>query len=608
MNTARWGSVALVAIMALTLSPAPSWADTATDDHTILVTFDHSQSNPAAAAKAAVEHSGGRVVATEGLGNKIAAVTVKASDAQSAAVEDRTEDQTGVKTAELSGKVYPTTTNDSYYSYLWNVNNASGSAYGTKAESAWPMSTGAGSVIGVIDTGITRNVDLNAHVIAGYDFVDGDTNPTDSGPDYATYWHGTHVAGIAAGIAKNGVGTFGVAPGASIEPIRMLGPNGGSTDDLVAAILWGSGVSQAGASVTNAHRADVLNLSLGSSTYADVSCPTAVQTAINQAVAAGTTVVVAAGNDSMSLAGTYPANCSNVIRVTASGNRGKLAGYSNYGTSAFPATVSAPGGSATSGDDPDPRHWILSTWPNSYQFMVGTSMAAPHVSGVIALLRARNHELTPQQLTSLVSSHVTRLSDGCSTVRCGPGITNAATAVAHISTPSLTAARVSGTARVGRRVTAVATTPLESSHLRYQWLRNGTAIKAATGRTYRLTTSDYKAAVSVRVQATASARSVQRTSAAVSVAAGTFVRHNTPKVRGTMRVGRTLSVYRGSWSPQPTGYRYQWLRDGKPIPQATGSTYRLTASDRGHRISVRLALKVPRYLTRVTTSAKRFVR
>lgn len=607
MNTARWGSVALLAIASLIVVPAPSWAASPTENHTILVTFDHAQGNPAGAAKAAVERSGGRVVAVAGLGTKIAAVTLKASPSQSTAIENRTEDQSGVEGAEVVSSVFATSTNDTYYSYLWNVNGAATSTYGVRAEAAWPMSTGAGSVIGVIDTGITRNVDLNAHVIAGYDFVDGDTNPTDLGPEYATSWHGTHVAGIAAGIAKNGAGIFGVAPAASIEPIRMLGPDGGTTDDLVAAILWGSGVSQAGASVANAHPADVLNLSLGSSSAANLSCPTAVQAAIDQAVAAGTTVVVAAGNDSTSLAKTYPANCSNVIRVTATGDRGRLTGYSNYGTTSMPATVAAPGGSATSGSDPNPRHWILSSWPNSYQFMVGTSMAAPHISGEIALLRARNHTLTPQQLTSLVSTHTTRLTDGCSTVRCGPGVANAAQAVAHVSAPTLSSARIAGAARVGRRLTAVANTALESSHLRYQWLRNGHAITGATGRTYRLTTSDYTAKVAVRMTASAAARSVTRTSAAMSVALGTFARHSSPKVRGTLRVGHTLSVKRGSWSPQPVRYRYQWLRDGKVVPGATKAHYKLTSKDRGHRISVRITLTATRYESRVVTSPRRHV-
>lgn len=608
MNTARWGSVALLAIASLIVVPAPSWADSPTKDQTILVTFDRAQGNPAAAAKAAVERSGGRVVDVEGLGTKIAAVTVKASQTQSDAIEDRTEDQSGVDSAEATSSVFATSTNDTYYKYLWNVNSASSSTYGVRAESAWGMSTGAGAVIGIIDTGITRNVDLNAHVIAGYDFVDGDTNPTDLGPEYATSWHGTHVAGIAAGIAKNGAGIFGVAPGASIEPIRMLGPNGGTTDDLVAAILWGSGVSQAGASVANARPADVLNLSLGSDSSANLSCPTAVQTAINQAVAAGTTVVVAAGNDSTSLTKTYPANCSNVIRVTATGDRGTRARYSNYGTASMPATVAAPGGSATTSNDPNPRHWILSSWPNSYQFMVGTSMAAPHISGEIALLRARNHSLTPQQLTSLVAGHTTHLTDGCTTVRCGPGVANATQAVAHISAPSLTKSRVAGTVRVGRRLTAVATTALESRHLRYQWLRNGRAITGATGRTYRLTRADYRTKVSVRITASASARSVTRTSAATTVARGTFAKRSNPKVSGTMRVGRTLSVRRGSWSPQPTKYRYQWLRDGQVVKGATKAHYRVTARDRHHRISVRLTLKASRYENRTVTSARRYVK
>lgn len=609
MHTARLSIVALLATTGLLLSAAPSWAQPQTEDQTILVTFDSTRSDPAAAAEQAVERAGGTVTDVQRLGSTIAAVTITTtSRRQAAAIEDRAEDQRGVKAAEVAGTVYPTKTDDSYYSYLWNLNNASASTYGVKAESAWATSTGAGTVIGIIDTGITRNTDLNAHVIAGYDFIDDDTNPTDAGPVSATSWHGTHVAGIAAGIANNGVGTFGVAPNAKIEPIRMLGAYGGSDADLVSAILWGAGVSKGGASVSNAHPADVLNLSLGSSSSLNLSCPTALQTAINQAVAAGTTVVVAAGNDATSLAATYPANCSNVIRVTATGVDGKLAGYSNHGTTAFPATVAAPGGSATSGSDPNPQHWILSTWPDSYQFMVGTSMAAPHVAGEVALLKSIAPSLTPAQVTAVISGHTTALSDGCTTARCGKGIVNAAAAVAHLAPPAVTTAKVAGTARVGRVVRASMPSSLDADHLSYQWLRDGAAIATATRSSYRLSKADYRHAVSVRITATSSGVTVTKTSARVSVAKGTFGKQRSPKARGTARVGRTLTAFRGRWTQSPTSYRYQWLRDGHKIAKATKTHYRLTAKDRGHKISIRITVKRSVYVTRSASSPQRFVR
>jgi serine protease len=607
MSPWRWtAAIAAVSLTLLVVPATPSQADTASGEATIIVTFDKTQSNPEQAAKSAIEKAGGEVTDVQQLGPKIAAVTVAdASTSEAKQIENNAKDQSGIKAAETPGKIYPTSTNDTYYSYLWNVNSASGSTYGVDAEDAWGTSTGDGAVIGILDTGITSNSDLNSHVIPGYDFIGNDTNPTDEGPQSATDWHGTHVAGIAAAIANNSTGVFGVAPNAAIEPVRVMGASGGTDIELIAGIRWAAGLTGSGASTTNAHPADVLNLSLGGAVTD--GCPTGVQTAINEAVAAGTAIVVAAGNgdsagNGIALTNTYPANCENVIRVVATTYEGTLASYSNYGTSPLPATVAAPGGSGSSGSDA--TDWILSTWPsNVYVGMVGTSMAAPHVAGVIALLRSGDNRLSVSQLTSILTESAPPLSTSCATSVCGAGIANAKNAVTELPAPTVSSAGISGTAKVGRSLSATYSSSTSTSHITYQWLRAGTAISGSTAKTYTATTADLNQPVSVQVIATLGSRTATKTSSTVKVAAGTFTKSASPKATGTYRVGHRLSASKGTWSPTPTSYSYRWLRDGKSIKSATHTTYKLTKSDRRHKISVRVTVKRTGYSTTSGTSS-----
>lgn len=635
MRSRRWplivATAAVTGALIATAAPAPSQADDGVaTDRTILVTFDAAQADAAARAEQAVTAAGGTVTTTEALSPQIAAVTVSdLTDRQTSQVESRATAAREVRAAQTVGRVYPTATDDTYYRALWNISNGAGSAYGVDAEDAWPLSTGKGAVIGVVDSGITSHPDLNAHVIAGYDFFSGDTNPTDDGPVSATDWHGTHVAGIAAALPNNRTGVIGVAPNASIEPIRVIGSVRGegsaSDEDLASAILWGAGVSQAHAKVKNSHPADVLNLSLGSDSNESLACPVAIQAAIDAAVQRGTAVVVATGNgdrsgNGVALDGTYPANCNNVIRVTATGNDGLRAAYSNFGSTAFPATVAAPGGSAQFSDDRDSAHWVLSTWNNaskkattgaaSYIGMVGTSMAAPHVAGVIALLRSVRPGISVAEITQLLTSNVKALPDGCASHVCGAGIVNAAATVAAAlgrpvpsAHPSISALTITGSIRLGSTVTATPTASPAGAPIAYQWLRSGKAIAGATKPTYTPTTKDKGKKLSVSATITYGLSKAHRTSAAQPVLAGVFTSTSAPVVSGTPSVGKTLRVRRGSWSPTPSGYRYQWLRNSTPIKGATGTTYRLKAADRGVGISARVSVRRGSYVTTSASSA-----
>ncbi len=326
--------------------------------------------------------------------------------------------------------------NDTRFSEQWGFGTSNASI---NVRPAWDKATGAGVVVAVIDTGITNHPDLNANLLPGYDFIsdaamarDGggrDNNPNDEGDWYAanecgsgipasnSSWHGTHVAGTVAAVTNNSTGVAGTAFNAKVVPVRVLGKCGGYTSDIADAIVWASGGTVSGVPA-NANPAEVINMSLGGGG----SCSTTYQTAINGAVSRGTTVVVAAGNSNTNVSSSVPANCANVIAVAATTSAGARASFSNYGTG---IDISAPG------------QGILSTVNSgttvpgsaSYASYNGTSMAAPHVAGVVALVQSvAPTALSPAAIESLLKSTARPLPGACSG-GCGAGIVDADAAV-----------------------------------------------------------------------------------------------------------------------------------------------------------------------------------
>lgn len=321
--------------------------------------------------------------------------------------------------------------------YQWDLLNTVGGIYGPKA---WGDSTGEGVVVAVIDTGSTPHVDLKDNLIPGYDFVssygqspddpdvagDGDgrdpdaTDPGDwidetmqwCGDPSPSSWHGTHVAGTVAAMTNNGRGVAGTAWGAKVQPVRALGHCGGLTSDIADAIVWAAGGHVEGIP-DNPTPADVINMSLGGSgSCADDS---ATQEAIDLAVKRGTTVVVAAGNQAANAALYSPASCRNVITVGATGIDGAMASYSNYGPL---VDVAAPGGdTSSSGDISQGAIWSTGNDGDTVAEkdilvgMMGTSMASPHVAGIVALMQsaavgAGRGALTPDQVRQLLVQSV----------------------------------------------------------------------------------------------------------------------------------------------------------------------------------------------------------
>ncbi|MEV5973412.1 S8 family serine peptidase [Streptomyces sp. NPDC051921] len=359
------------------------------------------------------------------------------------------------------------TPNDTDYAKQWDLFEATG---GMNVPTAWDKTTGSGVTVAVIDTGYAAHSDLAANVISGYDFIstsadardgngrdadakdEGDWNATDgecgTGSKASnSSWHGTHVAGTIAGVTNNTKGIAGIAYNAKIQPVRVLGKCGGSSADIADAITWASGGTVPGVPV-NPTPAKVINMSLGG---ASASCPSVYQTAINGAVSRGTTVVVAAGNSNANASGFTPANCSNVITVASTSREGNRSYYSNYGTI---VDVAAPGGETrrstdTPGTVTTPENGIYSTLNSgttvqsteNYKPYQGTSMAAPHIAGLAALLKSAKSTLTPAEIESAIKTNARPLPGTC-TGGCGTGIADAAKTVNAVTTTTPPAGNV----------------------------------------------------------------------------------------------------------------------------------------------------------------------
>ncbi|GAB4036778.1 MAG: S8 family peptidase [Rubrivivax sp.] len=334
------------------------------------------------------------------------------------------------------------TPNDVSHSSQWHCFEATA---GLNLPAAWNKATGAGVRVAVIDTGYRPHADLAADLVGGYDFIgdtfvanDGngrDSDASDPGdataagecgagtPASPSSWHGTHVAGTIAAVTNNGVGVAGVAFGAKVVPVRALGKCGGYTSDIADAIVRASGGTVSGVPA-NAYPAKVLNLSLGGGG----ACDTTTQNAIDSARSRGAVVVVAAGNSNANAANHSPASCAGVITVAATNRSGGRAYYSNDGTV---VDVAAPGGDVRSSS----TNGILSTLNSgtgapagdSYAWYQGTSMATPHVAGVVALMRQANPALTPDEVEARLKSSARAFPATCS--QCGTGLVDADAAV-----------------------------------------------------------------------------------------------------------------------------------------------------------------------------------
>jgi serine protease len=380
--------------------------------------------------------------------------------------------------------------------------NSDQNAGSANFQPAWVKTTGSDSVvIAVLDTGIRPHADLQGRLLPGYDFVtndieggisfanDGDgrdPDPSDPGDwisrseasslcsQSSSSWHGTFVTGLIGANANNNLGVTGGNWQSKLLPIRVSGKCGAYASNIIDGMRWAAGLSVSG--IPNnppANKARVINVSFGGSG----ACGSAYQTAVDEVVAAGALVVVAAGNEFGAVS--RPGNCQGVMSVGAVRHDGLKANYSNFGSQ---VTLMAPGGSAEqstlAGKNqvayPGKSMWSTSnaglTEPSadSYGGKEGTSFAAPLVAATASLMLSVNPSLSVTELIaklkatarphvrinslfdeidqkttnlndtgSIVNGKLTIGTSNCTQTTCGAGLLDAEAAVQAAFQPAV---------------------------------------------------------------------------------------------------------------------------------------------------------------------------
>jgi serine protease len=402
-----------------------------------------------------------------------------------------------VPTATASGQWYMRTP---------STTTPTSDAAATDAVSAWGITQGSsGTVIADVDNGIRFDhpdllrAGFGGRLLPGYDFVSQDLDSSNSAPlgtflvandgdgwdpdpsdpgDWIdstdlmntkvfpsancsaenSSWHGTRVMGVLGALTNNDAGIAGMTWNPYLLPVRALGKCGGLDSDILAGIMWSAGLTvfnDSGSPVpANPYPADIINLSLGGTGGA---CPSDYQSLVTQLASMGVLLVASAGNESGPV--DIPANCPGVLAVAGLRNVGTKVGYSSLGPE---VGIGAPAGNCvntTAGApclrsiDTTVNEGLTIPAANGYTDQtnsnLGTSFSAPIVSGIAALMRAANANLTPAQLIArmkasaspypqpvttpptpqCVNGSTSSVECACTTTTCGAGMVNAFSAV-----------------------------------------------------------------------------------------------------------------------------------------------------------------------------------
>ncbi|MEW6519102.1 MAG: S8 family serine peptidase [Thermodesulfobacteriota bacterium] len=269
--------------------------------------------------------------------------------------------------------------NDPLYGKQWNMPMV-------QSEEAWTITTGGKVTVAVLDTGLKTAgaKDGIGCVAAGTDIVNSDNDPVDGAG------HGTHVSGTIAQTTNNGLGVVGLAHGACVMPVKVLDDSGsGTSGDLAEGVAF---AVKKGASV--------INMSLGWSAKSPITSDPVLDPALAAAHAAGVTIVCASGNEGWSKNVSYPAISPYTIAVGAVDIDAKVASYSNGGTGLD--LVAPGGGNTTAGDGILQETFEDGEW--NYFYFIGTSMATPHVAAAAAMLYAKDADITPEGVRTVLTS------------------------------------------------------------------------------------------------------------------------------------------------------------------------------------------------------------
>jgi serine protease len=476
----------------------------------------------------------------------------------------------------------------------------------TDAISAWAITTGStGTVIADVDTGVRFDhpdllrAGFGGRLLPGYDFVgqdysrtsdaglgtfltanDGDgwdPDPSDPGDwvsasDFMnplfpatdcgdpnnnngpvnSSWHGTRVMGVLGALTDNGVGVAGMTWNPYLLPVRALGKCGGYDSDILTGMQWAAGLSVTGVP-DNPYPADIINLSLGGTGTCDATT-SPYSSVISNLTGMGVLIVASAGNGGSTV--DEPANCTGVLAVAGLRNVGTKVGYSSFGGE---VGIAAPAGNCVNSSGAclrsiDTTYNTGLTVPaaNGYtdqlNVNLGTSFSAPIVSGIAALMRAVNANLTPAQLITRIKSSASAFpqpvglpvcpnlsTDGsgeCACpndgTQCGAGMVNALSAVKAALAP-IPAITASGNTAFDASASVAACNLTIAS---YKWTPSGGVVIQSGGTSAQVTVASTGSAGTLVLTVTDSAGHVDST-ASVSFTANGVAAVSAPSSPGT---------------------------------------------------------------------------